>query len=366
MTKPVGPSIYIPTDKNIYDALKHKKVTQAELVGFLRRRGVLVSKSASKDVLVEKISTLTLDHADFNWLGKLLENPNRKDKTTHTQLKGKLTPEQINKACQTVKQNIAAVDGDSVKVTKKGGNTTLTVTYVDVDFTKTEMRQRTLKTCEIALEQRDDGVVIKMPSTKKATELSRQLKTVLCAQAPKEEPLDEINISLEGIIEPKARSGFFDTLIRNIEGYDFDTVTSVNVYHLVEELDEEDDEEDGIADARLASYINKAVLAGEGVLESQEFSQLHARGFYIYRIIWKVTSKLQGGEKVEFEAQFGAPDACTEFKYTTRSIYNFNENTGMHNISRRAATPKENDSYDSLLRDASERALSTVKKQYGG
>ncbi len=41
-----GPSIYIPTDKNIFDALQHKKVTQGELVIFLRKRGILVALGA--------------------------------------------------------------------------------------------------------------------------------------------------------------------------------------------------------------------------------------------------------------------------------------------------------------------------------
>jgi hypothetical protein len=361
MTKLAGPSIYIPTDKNIYDALKHKKVTQTELVVFLRRRGIIVSRTANKDELVEKISSLTLEYADFNWLGKLLENPNRKDKTTHTQLKGELSLEQINKACQTVKSNISANEGDSVKVSKVGGTTSLTVTYVDVDFTKTEMRQRTLKTCEIALEQSDNGVVMKMPSIKKAKEIAEQISAALSAQAPEDKPFEVVNIGLEGIPEPERRSAFFDFLIRNIEGYRFDTVTSVNVYHFVEELDEDD----GPSEARLASYINKAALAGEGVLDSQEFNQLHTRGFYIYRIIWTTESKLPDGEKVEFEAQFGAPDTCTEFKYTTRGIYNYNERTGMHNVSRRATTPRENNAYDLLLRDASERALANVKVNNG-
>lgn len=366
MTKLTGPSIYIPTDKNFFDALQHKKVTQTELIAFLRRRGMLVCKSTDKSELVEKISSLTLDYNDFNWLTKLLENPNRKDKTTHTKLMGELTQEQINIACHQVQQNIIHSDGDAAKVSKVGDITTLTLTYVDIDFTKTELRQRTLKTCEIALHKTNDGVVMKMPSTKKSKEVSDRIKALLSEHAPIDNPLEVVNIGLEGIIDPKARSDFFDKLIRGIDGYKFDTVTSVDIYHNSEKLDEDEDEdEDGKSEATLASYINKAALAGEGVLESQEFNQLHARGFYIYSIIWTAVSASRNGEKVEFEAQFGAPDSCTDFKYTTRGVYNYNEKTGEHNVTRRATNQIENDNYDSLLRIASEKALKIVKQEYG-
>jgi hypothetical protein len=177
-----GPSIYIPTDKNIFDALQHKKVTQGELVTFLRKRGILVALGASKQELIEKICSLTLSYADIKWIGRLLENPNRKDKTTHSNLKGDVEEKQITGACSVVKANLSAHGDDSVKVTKSGNKTTLTVTYVDQDFTKTELRQRTVKTCEIQIEKGKDGVVMKLPSTKKAKEISEQLKTALKAQ----------------------------------------------------------------------------------------------------------------------------------------------------------------------------------------
>lgn len=172
----MGPSIYIPTDKNIFDALQHKKVTHSELVLFLRGRGILVSSNTSKDALIEKISSLTLSYSNVNWIGKLLENPNRKDKTTHSKLKGEIKDTQIQAACSAVKANLTTIGDDSVKVTKSGDTTTLTVRYVDHDFTKTEMRQRTLKTCEIKLEKGKDGIVMKLPSTKKLRRFLRRLK----------------------------------------------------------------------------------------------------------------------------------------------------------------------------------------------
>ncbi len=360
-----GPSIYIPTDKNIFDALQHKKVTQNELVLFLRSRGLLVSSSTSKQALIEKVSSLPLSHSDFDWIGKLLENPNRKDKTTHSNLKGEIEDEQIKAACSAVKANLTASGDDSVKVTKRGDKTTLTITYVDHDFTKTEMRQRTLKTCAIELEKGKDGLLMKLPSTKKAKEISEQLKLAVQAQVTKDtgKELVELSVSLQSITDAACRSEFFDHLIRNVPGFEFDNVSNVDVYHLNQEEKDEFDEDD-TAEARLASYINKAALAGEGVLDSTEFKQLHKRGFYIYKIIWTAFDNVHEGPKVEFEARFGNPSKCTEFMYTVRGLYPYNSRTLEYNVTRKAATAYENDKYNVNLRAASEKALNKVIQIY--
>ncbi|EPQ9997615.1 hypothetical protein ACUYPW_003343 [Vibrio vulnificus] len=366
MSKSAGPSIYIPTDKNIFDALQHKKVTQGELVSFLRDRGILVSSKAPKQQLIEKISSLTLSYSDSNWIGRLLENPNRKEKTTHTKLKGKVEDSQIKDACSVVKSNLTTLGDDSVKISKSGGKTTLTVTYVDHDFTKTEMRQRTIKTCEIQIEHDDDGVVMKLPSNKKAKEVSEQLKVALKAKVndASGDELEESSISLETIADAKARSTFFDYLINNIDGFEFDTVTSVDVYHFEQEVLDEFDEED--SEAKLASYINKAALAGAGVLESNEFGQLHSQGFYIYRIIWTAIDTKTEGPKVEFEAEFGKPDSCDDFKYSVRGVYPYNERIDDFYVTRKPATPYENEQYSLKLRGASEEAFKAALSAYGG
>lgn len=321
--------------------------------------------NAPKQQLIEKISSMTLGYLDFDWIGKILENPNRKDKTTHSTLKGELDTKQITSACETVKANLSIGNDDSVKVSKKGNVTTVKVTYVDHDFTKTEMRQRSVKTCEVEIEQSDTGVVMKLPSTKKGKEVSEQLTGALKYQAKTASgiDLDEHSISLESITDAKVRSSFFDLLIRNIPNFTLDTVTSVDVYNF--EQEQTDEFEDDDSEARLASYINKAGLNGAGVLESKEFNQLHTRGFYIYRIVWLATEKCKEGPKVEFEAQFGNPAKCTDFNYKVRGLYHFNSRGGLHNVSRVGATPMENQRYNLNIRDGSELSYKKAIKGFG-
>lgn len=361
-------AIFIPTDKNIYDALQHKKVTLSELVLFLRARGIFVSEKESKQQLIEKICCLTFGYADFEWIGKLLENPNRKDKSTHSKLKGEIVNHDVKIACETVKRNIQANSRDTVAFSKTGDITTFKVTYVDHDFTKTELRQRTIKTCVIHLEKSDEGLTIKMPSTKKASEISESIKQVIKAKInnDKGHDLEEFSITLENVTNVKDRSRFFDLLTRKTVGMTLDTVTSVDVYHLDSGTLSESEEDDS-TDARLASYINKAALAGEGVLESGEFKQLHDRGFYIYRLVWTaIDSATNEGPKVEFEAQFGKPDTCEDFKYSVRGLYHYNPRSGDYQVTRKAAIKSENESYDMKLRDASEESLNEILQDQEG
>ena len=176
--------------------------------------------------------------------------------------------------------------------------------------------------------------------------------------------MQEHSISLEAISDAKSRSEFFDILIRNIADFELDTVTSVDVFNFRFGGSDEFDEED--TEARLASYINKAALNGEGVLESKEFSQLHSQGFYIYRIVWLANEIGTEKPRVEFEVQFGDPATCTDFTYKVRGLYHYNSRTAQYNVTRTAATKLENDKYGIYLRNASELAHSKVLKTLGG
>ncbi len=361
MAKKIGPSIYIPTDKNIYDALQHKKVKQSDLVELLRRRNILVSPSLDKHELSVMVSELTIDYEDFIYITRLLENPNRKEKTTQSSVKAEVSDDEIKKACKMLID--AEISDDTFKIVKSDLDTTsLVVTYTDIDFTKTELRQRTIKKCEIEIQREDGEITFRMPANDKAKAITNKLKENL--SEVKGEELEEEAISLENIIEPEARSYFFDKLINLVPGYKFENVSSVDVYHSVDSLDDAEDETDEEQAGRFAGYIRKAALAGNGVLESAEFNQLHARGFFISKIVWTCDENIKGGDRVEFEAQFGTPSSCTDFKYLVRGIYNYNERTQEHNVTRRSASPKEIKKLNVTLEKAAKLSFEAVEEKY--
>lgn len=363
MSSKSGPSIYIPSDKNIFDALQHKKVRHSEVLKFLRNRGVIVSPDLDKGELSKIIAGLTFDYSDYLYITRLLENPNRKEKTTRTTVKATSNNDQLVEACRKITKS--AGGEDSYKVVKKENSTVLVVTYTDVDFTKTELRQRTIKRCEIELQAEGDEITLRMPATKKGKEISEKVKASLSDVIGEE--LEEEVISLESIAIPEARSLFFDELIKSISGHDLEDVSSVDVYHEIDKLDEDAEElEDDESSTNFAGFIRKAALAGGGVLESAEFNQLHSRGFFISKIIWTVMDTLPGGDKVELEAQFGNPSSCTDFKYLVRGIYNYNERTQIHNVTKRAPSRVESGAFNKKLEKAAKKAFDKVAGIYMG
>ncbi len=356
-----GPSIYIPSDKNIFDALQHKKIRHSEVLRFLRNRGIIVSQSLDKGELSKTIGGLTFDFNDYIHITKLLENPNRKEKTTRTTVKATSNNEQLAMACQKITKPEGG--DESYKVIQREDSTAFVVTYTDVDFTKTELRQRTLKKCEVELHAEGEEVSFRMPATKKGKEISERIKTSLSKLIGQD--LEEEVISLESVTQPEARSLFFDELIKSMPGYKLHDVSSVDVYHEIDELDENNDTEDG-SSTNFAGFITKAALAGGGVLESTEFNQLHSRGFFISKIIWTVVDTLPGGDKVEMESQFGSPSSCTDFKYLVRGVYNYNERTQAHNASKRSPSRVEIDTFNNKLEKAAKISFDQIMETYVG
>jgi len=363
MSNNTGPSIYIPSDKNIYDALQHKKVRHSEVLKFMRFRGIILSPKLDKGDLSKVLSQLTFDYHDFCFLTKLLENPNRKEKTTIITVKTSAKSEDLLKACQNISKSNSN-GNESYKVVKKKNSTVLVVTYTDVDFTKTELRQRSVRKCEVELQSEGDEVTVRMPATNKGKSLAAKVKESLSKIVGEE--LEAEVISLENLVVPKARSLFFDELIKSISGYDLEDVSSVDVYHEIDSLDTDDDDDDDNENrsSYFAGFIQKAALAGGGVLESAQFNQLHSQGFFISKIIWTVVDTLRNGDKVELEAQFGKPSSCTDFKYLVRGVYNYNERTEAHNITKRPPSRMETEKFNTRLEKSAKTAFSRVIKRY--
>jgi len=362
-----GPSIYIPSDKNIFDALQHKKIKHSEVLKFLRDRGIIVSPSLEKSELSKLIAGLTFDFADYLHFTKLLENKNRKERTTRTTVNAELDNEQLLETCQKI--STGGTGDESIKVVKKEDSVILVVTYTDVDFTKTELRQRTMKKCEIELHSDGKEIALRRPANKKGEEMSERVLSAMSTVVSSE--LEESIISLENIVQAEARSLFFDQLIKSISGYELDDVSSVDVYHVVDSLEEEEEDDDDTnedqgSSTSIAGYIRKAALAGGSVLESTEFNQLHSGGFFISKIVWTVVDILPGGDRIELEAQFGSQSSCTDFKYLVRGIYNYNERTKTHNITKRTPSRVETNTFNKKLEKAAKDSFDLIMKSYSG
>lgn len=369
MSKSFGPSTFFASDKNVYDALMQKKVPLSKLLDFLRDRGIFVSEKIPREDIAIYISQTFVDYYMLQQISSFLEGGERKEKTTSSFVDADIEKDEITSACQLVK-DLVHNNGETCKVSQQGDTTKVLITYEEVDLSKTELRQRTTKTCEIEIKKTEDGISIRQPANLKASSISAAIVESL--SSTKSVKLVPQIIELQAFYEAEARSFFFERLIRSIDGYKLEDVKAVSINRQrpdspfdVADFEDEESEDMEDLDRDAVGYISKAVLDGTGVLESSEFAQLHSKGFFISRIVWKAVDRhLTNDKLIELEAEFGNPVMCQEFKYVCKGFFERKED-GSFNITRKPFNSQEDKEMMTLLEKASRAAFNEVLEKYG-
>lgn len=89
---------------------------------------------------------------------------------------------------------------------------------------------------------------------------------------------------------------FFDKLICIFDGYELLDVIDVYVYYFKFEIIEVED-----GNIEIGVYVFRVLFRGEGVFKFDELSDFYDRGFYIWKIKWKVKENLVDLDIFEFE-----------------------------------------------------------------
>jgi hypothetical protein len=184
MTNSKGPSQYFFTDKNIFDGLMQgkPKVTRSKLIDFLRQRGIFISSDATQKDIALYISTTFIDYYDFQSILELRGNVQRKEKITSSTVKANATSEAIVEICQQVRNKLIG-EGEVCKATTHGSTTVIEISYEDVDYSKTDLIQRSNRKIEIEVEKKDDDTIIfRHPANEKAEHISSLLVENLSVQ----------------------------------------------------------------------------------------------------------------------------------------------------------------------------------------
>jgi hypothetical protein len=345
-----GPSIYFLTDKNIHDALKNKKVKLKELRELLVERNVLFSAKDDKETLISYFVKNIHDYFDYKRIADMLENKNRKEPFTNSVVQSTVTKDQITKICAELKK-VSSTKGESVSINVKGTTVTISTSYVDTDYSKTELRQRTTKKAvvEVDIDEKNGTLLLRRQANDKSKSIAKDLLQNIRENTS--EKIEEEQITLETISSPQARSEFFIELIQNINSYSlFDVLNvSVDIKHSEGQT--------------MAGTIIKATLNGKDVLQSSQFKQMHDDGFYITKIIWLSEITKEKNQTVEFFAQFDTPETCTNFKYLVRSIYE-KKDSGEYKVTSRQPSLIERTDLTRKLEAASRRAMDTIAAKY--
>ncbi len=171
-------------------------------------------------------------------------------------------------------------------------------------------------------------------------------------------------VDLRAFPASKDRIQFFRSLIDNVPGYKKTDVTDVFLFNpdqkrssVVVADEEENSEIAGDEDTDLGIHIKSASLKGGNVLESPELRGFFTRGFYLSKIVWQCRqTSLFDADVLEFEAQFGEPEFCSNFSYLVRGYYEYQE-SGVHSKSRKQFGAVGDRDVGKLIESAARTAL---------
>ena len=359
-----GPSLYHVSDKAISDGLE--KISSIQMVHFLRRKGIFVSSETQKDDLIKYIRTINFGYSDFLWLTKLLENPNKRIRTEVSKLDIEIDTEQLKKIANEIKDRLSNEDVDC-RIFKEDDVIKIELNYIDEDLSVSELRQKKPVKSEIEITNKNGSISFSFGSLPKV----KKIKDILIEKIKEDtdnKDVEPIEISLQYITSPEARSEFFLMLTEDMDGYKFDDILSVDVTKNFKSLQVSDDDEKEDNEESHIAAIRNAALKGVSVTDTPFFTQLHEDGYYIYKIVWSSIEDVLDGKKVIFEAQFGVKDKCNDFKYLVKYIYDVAKTSqakGLHIQSHRDISPLERKALNSRLEKLALNTYAKIIKKYG-
>ncbi|EIX4185912.1 hypothetical protein MA722_004304 [Escherichia coli] len=348
-------NIHSVTDKALCDALNQKQITLNEIQDLFLERGTIICKKTPRKDLARNYSRMTHDYYEHQKIATLLGGQTRAEKNTCVRIESSVTKDDIIVAAEKLKKEITAQD-DYCKIIIDGSRVLIDIRYLSTNYSKSDFKQAVNKEALIEIEPIDKGYSIRRPDNENLKDYEDLLlghiisiQSELDNDSNLDLKLNEITLAHNSSAD--VRTLFFDKLIRSLDGYELDDVTDAYVYHPKPETieAEEGNTETGV-------HVSKASLKGEGVLKSDELSDLYDRGFYIWKIKWKVKEKLADPDIYELEAQFGDPLNCTNFSYLVKGVKKYKSN-GQYFSKPQKLSARETDRFNKLIEN---RAYSII------
>lgn len=350
-----GPSLYFANDKVIFDAINHAQVTTDQIRELLYERGIITSAKTSKYELAQYFSRLTADYFDHASIANKLGKISKRERITYTEVRGEVAKAEIIEALASVRQKLEAQD-NRLTVSVTGDRIIARLEYDFIDYTEVEFRQVQPRDAVIEFLKDTSGqYVVRSTQNSHVDVVVDQVFTSM--NASRETPLKQDRISLEGFADPALRTKFFESLISNIAGHQFVTVTEAFCYKPKGDASLDDDPKEDVEDQ---PNVVRVTLKGTGVTKSFVIDELYQKGYYIVKVVWRVkpTASLDS-DLFELEAQFGEPIGCNEFSYQARSVLIFEEGV----VTDKKRTPKsdEQDQIFRLIEASAKAALATLE-----
>ncbi|OEE30758.1 hypothetical protein A1QO_15615 [Vibrio genomosp. F10 str. ZF-129] len=349
--KSVGNRLYFMNDKNIRDGLTAQRVKSEHLITFLAKKGIYVAQDSSKLRLIDMVQTMRFDHADYLYISSLLENPDRRDNQSTTELPADFNVGKVNTALTAVTTKLQSKEV-GIKVKASGKKVMVEASYVDTDFSKAPMRQRTPKTALIEIDvSGSKDTSIRFP----ANEMGKELRDLIVSEMNKQLTQSVKPIEIDFEHHPhELRTKFFTKLL-SLDDYQIFDVINVNVRNARGDNEEND----------VASQLRHVALSGKNLLTSNIYQSLAQNKYNIYRMSWKVRKAVtikvdpKDASKDVFsfdmsdcftiEAKFDDKERSKGFNYKVKAVHRYNKSKGVLNVTTGQLNNHEVDELSKLL-----------------
>lgn len=310
-----------PNDIDLFGTLnRNRALTNDEVAYLFAKRGIIYGKGTSRELLAREFSSFFHSSYDYHLIESSLLNDNKRnsavsgllldnlDNLTKRQVLSKLDSLEGQFNTDLMKQE--EIDIDKVVYKRNGQQSRqININYSVYDFTKNAFNRRERKEASILIRpiEGSNSLYFEFPNSKELEHLvDTQVLTSIIKQFAKP---SKTKIELLGITDNLLRKKFFDDLIRDIDGFEYDTVVDIYV------TKENSSNIDNSSLMTSVASIRKASFSGHGLMDVPELDTLLGKGFHIYRVIWQAISKENNDEIFVFEAKFTNPDECSGFSY---------------------------------------------------
>lgn len=351
--------LYSVTDKALFDGLNQHKITTNHIVDMFLKRGVLVSKSTSKQSLASSFCRYHHDYYDHQNIAEVLGMTPRKEKTTSSFLETKSNQDDFWQAAEELKESIIK-NNDQCNIYHDSGKIIVDITYSSLHYEKSEFNQVVKKNEKIEIISGDDNsFIIRRPDNE---QFDRYVDEVINNIDATEQDIVKKEINLFNVPDPKLRSKFFIKFVEGIQNYNLRNVSDVFVFNPDCQYNSDDIaniEDDDIPE------IKKVSLKGKSVLDSQELKDLFDRGFYIWKIRWALEEDLADPDIFEFEAQFRDMENFNGFSYISKGYWKYKGNAE-YNKNKSQLDQDKNSHFITLFERSALEIMESIQTEYQG
>lgn len=361
-------SIYSASDKALFDAINQTAVTSSDLRSLFLKHGMIISKSTPRRELAKHFARLLHDYHDFEALSRMFDSRQRRERSSSRRVASNATIDNFEAAALEVVEKLRGQQDSATVNIQSDGTVQVNVRYKKFHWNKSEFRQIEIKEAVITIAHEDGAIVLRGPENEKVDAIMNDIVSTLESQI--EGPLEVEQIGLEEF-ESENRNKFFKLLIDSVPGYSQIDVTDVYFYNpdkgaVLDELgDDAEFQESDDDESVLGIHITSASLKGGRVLESPEMQDLLAKGFYIWKIVWKVRESSFDSAITELEAQFSEQETCTSFSYLVKGYYEY-QGKGVYSKHRKHYGSQDDRKIGKLIEISARSAIGLLRNSLGG